>query len=202
MRGPSAQYLEAAKVEELAADLQQQGYRVVRDARLGDQQFDLLAERDGQRVAFEIKARSRLAEATGDVVRLREAARAAGLSDFRLVVVTPPRVVSVEIENLEAKLGAYMLWNETPPELAALSSVTRVEDVTNVEIESVSIHPSHIQVRGSATIDVELNFGGGSDQNGVTVSESLPLTFDLDLSPELEIVQMNQLHIDTGEYAE
>lgn len=115
---------------------------------------------------------------------------------------TPPRAVDVEIEDLEGEVSAYVLRNETPPELTTLSSRTRVEGVTNVEIESVSIHPSHIQVRGTATIEVELIFGGSGDPGGVTTFERLPLTFDLDLSPDLKIVRMNQLHVDTGEVTE
>lgn len=197
MRSPSAEYLEAAKVEELAADLQQQGYRVVRDAQLGSQQFDLLAERDGQRLAVEVKARSRLTESTADVIRLREAARAAGLSEFRLVVVVPPRVVDVSIENLETEFLRYFADQGVPSNLDELSSETRIENVSDIEVESVSIHPSHIQVRGRATIDVELNFG-----RDTTTTESLPFTFDVELDSDLKVVAMTELLIDTGDLAD
>jgi hypothetical protein len=199
MRSASAEYLEAAKIEELATELRQQGYRVTTHASLGNQQFDLLAERDGERLAYEVKARQRLAASTDDVLRLRAAAHAAGLSGFRLVVVTPPRPVDVSIENLDDALSTYLLLAETPPELDRLSSETRIIGVTDVEIDAVTIQPSHIRVRGNGTVEVELNFGGGIGRDGVTTTESFPFTFDLELSPELKLVKMHELHVDTGD---
>ena len=197
MRSSSADYLEAAKLEALIADLVRQGYRVTRDARLGDQVVDLLAERDGERVAFEIKARSRLAGSTQEVRRLREAARDAHLTEFRLVVVNPPHGVDVTIENLHEELLRCFAETATPEVISALSSIAHVEDVTDVDVDRVDVRPSRIHVRGRANADVALDYGEGSGRDGLSASESFPFSFDLVLGPDLRIVQMNHLSFDT-----
>src|SRR4051812_11786834 len=104
MRAPAADYLEEARIEELVTELSADGYRVERDATLGGQVFDLLAQRDGERVVYEVKARSRLKESIEEVARLREAAIGARVSGFQLEVVNPPQEKSVEIEGLAAEL--------------------------------------------------------------------------------------------------
>lgn len=202
MRSPSADYLEASKLEELAADLERRGYRVAREARLGDQQVDLLAERGGERLAFEVKARSRLNQSIQEVARLREAALDAGLTEFRLVVVTPPHAVEVTIENLSSELLGYFVEHEMPEELAALSSELRVDELTDVEIESVDLRRSRVHVRGRGYVEVELDDGQGNERDGLTTSDSFPFSFDLELDQNLEIVKMNQLSVDTKAFYE
>jgi Holliday junction resolvase len=202
VRSPSAEYLESAKLEELVSNLQSKGYRVVTEARLGDETFDLLAERGDERVAYEVKARSRLKESTEQVARLREAALEAGLTEFRLVVVNPPHQADVTIEDLRYELLRYFQENETPTELDELSSGTQIEDVTDIEFELVDIRRSSIHVRGQASAEVELNYSGCSERDGLTVSDSFPLSFDLELDRNLRIITVNELHVDTSAFYE
>ena len=197
VRSPSADYLEAAKLEELAVDLERRGYRVARDAQVGDQFVDLLAERGEERLAFEIKARSRLQASTQDVVQLREAARDAGLTELRLIVVNPPHAVDVSIEDLHSELLRYFSENELPKELLALSPGARVEGVSDIDTESVEIRRARIHVRGRATADIEFNDARGGVRDGLTASDSFQFSFDLELGPDLRIAQMKHLSIDT-----
>jgi hypothetical protein len=90
MRLPAADYLEAAKVEDLIEDLRRSGYRIKQHAMVGNQEFDLLAQRGDERLVFEIKARSRLKESIEEVAHLRAAALEAGVDGFRLLIVSPP----------------------------------------------------------------------------------------------------------------
>jgi len=202
LRSPSADYLEEAALEDLVADLEQRGYHVVREAPLGDRRVDLLAERDGERLAFEVKARSRLKESALEIERLREAARHAGLTGFRVVVAMPPRAVDVTIENLDSELLGYFYEHETPKALDALSSETRVEDVTDIEIDAVEIRHTGIRVLGRAYVDIELNYGdGGIENDGVTASDSVPFSFDLELGSDLKIIDMHRLSFDTSAFS-
>jgi len=196
MRSASADYLEAARLEELAEDLRSRGYRVKSDARIGDQVFDLFAQRGSERLVFEVKARSRLKDATEQVARLRAAAQEAGLTQFRLVVVNEPHEVEVTIGDFENELARYLLEEELPSGLDEISSATRVEGVTDVAIQSVDIRRSGIHVRGRASVDVELNYGGGTARDGLTVSDSLPFTFDVELGPDLKLVRVNEVEVD------
>jgi len=197
MRSTSADYLEAAKVEELAEELRNNGYQVETEARVGDQVFDLLAERGSQRVVFEVKARSRLPETTDEVARLRAAAQRAGVAEFRLVVVNPPHEVEVTIEGLDAELTRYFL-EELPGGLDEITSATRVEGVSDVEVQSVDVRHSGIHVRGRASLDVELNYGGGMARDGLTGGDSFPFTFDVDLGPDLTLIRVNEVDVNLG----
>lgn len=198
MRSPSADYLEQAALEDLVTNLERRGYQVVREAQLADQQFDLLAERAGERLAFEVKARSRLKDSAGEIEHLRQAARKAGLSGFRVVVATPPHAVDVSIENLDAELLGYFYAHETPAALVSLASEIRVEDVVDIEIDSVEIRQAGIRVLGRAYADVELTFGGGIENGGATTSDSVPFSFDLELDSNLHIMEMRNLAFDTS----
>ena len=200
MRSPLADYLEAAKLEELAVDLERRGYRVSRDARVGDRSVDLLAERGDERLAFEIKARSRLQESAQDVGRLREAARDAGLTELRLVVVSPPHAVDVSIEDLHSELLRYFSENELPKELLAISPGARVEGVSDIDIESVEIRRARIHLRGRATADIDFNDARGGVGDGLIASDSFQFSFDLELGPNLRIAQMKHLSMDTEGY--
>jgi Holliday junction resolvase len=201
VRRSSADYLEESTREDLIADLEGRGYRVAREAMLGDQRVDLLAERDGERLAYEVKARSRLRDSARQIEQLREAAQRNGVSNFRVVVAVPPRTVDVTIEDFESELLDYFFDHDTPNTLNNLSSGTRVEDVTDIEIETVELTRSGTRVRGRGYVDLELNYGGGVEKDGVTAFDSLPFSFDVELDSDLHIVEMRGLTFDTSSFS-
>ena len=161
MRRPSETYPEEVKLEQLTAELEGQGYRVEREALLGDQRVDLLAERGDERLAFAVKARSRLGESGEELERLREAALNGEVTGFRVVVAVPPHKVNVTIDNLRSELLAYIvehrsqLEHETPETVQPFASVTKFVDVIDIVIDAVEMHPSRIRVQGRAWADVE-----------------------------------------------
>lgn len=200
VRRSSADYLEEAKLEELTADLEGQGYRIAREAPLGDQRVDLLAERDGERVAYQVKAISRLKESSQDIERLREAALQAGLTGLRVVVAVPPRAVSVTVEDLRSKLLAHFVKHQVALKLNVPYPVTKVEKVVDVSIDAIDVHPSRVHVRGRAYLDVQIDDGRGFDGDVDFAVDSYPFAFDLDLDADLKIVAVNALSIDTDPY--
>ena len=198
MRRPSADYLEEAKIEELAANLEARGYRVARAVPLGDQRIDLVAERDGERRAYAVKAISRLNESTQEVERLQLAARQAGLSGFTMVVAVPPRAIDVTIENLRSELLDYFAEHDVTSRLNGPYPITKMERVVDVEIDAVDVHPARIHVRGRAYLDVQIDDGVGFDGDVDFAIDSYPFTFDLDLDADLKIVVMHDLSVNTN----
>lgn len=203
MRRPEADYLEDMKLEQLTADLEGQGYRVEREALLGDQRVDLLAERGDERLAFAVKARSRLGESVEEVERLREATLQGTLTGFRVVVAVPPHMVNVSIDNLRSELLSYLtehraqLEHQTPETEQPFASVTKFVDVIDTVVDAVEMHPSRVHVRGRAWVDVEAPISDAwKDQYDFAV-DIFPFTFDLDLDADLKIVKMNRLVIRT-----
>jgi hypothetical protein len=196
MRKSSADYLEEAKIEDLAADLERRGYRVAREAMLGDRRVDLLAERDGDRRAYSVKAQSRLKESVQEVEQLRQAALRAGLTGFTVVVAVPPRAVDVTIENLRSELLAYLVENDIAVTLVGPYPVRIIEDVVDVAIDAIDLHPSRVRIRGTAYLDVQVDDGGMARGEAGFAADSYPFSFDLDLDPNLKIVEMHDLSVD------
>jgi Holliday junction resolvase len=201
MRRPAADYLEAYKIEELADDLSREGYQVEREASVGNQQFDLVARRNGELVVYEVKARSRLKESVEQLARLRAAAREAGVTSYRLVVVNPPRETEVAVEGLEAALLAYFV-EELPTEVDQLSYETHAKRVKLFEIDSIDVRPQSVRVRGRAALDVELNYRGKTERIDVTVDEGLEFTFDVELGSDLKLARVNIIKVDVSDFAD
>ena len=197
MRRSSADYLEEAAIEDLAADLEERGFRVAREAPLGDQRVDILAERDGERRAYTVKARSRLGETTQEVERLRRAARQARLDGFIVVVATPPHKVDVTIDNLRSELLNHFVEHDVAARLDG-PPVMIFEDVVDIVIEAIDVHPARVRVRGKAYIDVQVDEGPGPDGDESFAIDSYPFTFDVDLDPDLKIVELHDLSVNTN----
>jgi hypothetical protein len=201
MRRPAADYLEADKIEELAEDLSRDGFLVEREARVGDQQFDLVARRNGELVVYEVKARSRLKQSADELARLRAAARKGGVTSYRLVVVNPPHEVKVAIEGLDAALLGYFR-EELPAEVDQISYETRAKRVKLFDVESVDVRRDGVRVKGRGGLDVELNYRGKTDRIDLTTDEGLDFTFDVELGSDLKLVRVNSIKVDVSDFAD
>src|SRR4051812_24251782 len=100
----SAKYLELSTIEEVAGDLEAEGYTVSRPDNGHGPAYDLVAEKPGRKIAVEVKARSSLPGSSEEIAHLRQAAREQGFDSFRLVVASPPHRTGVEIKDLEQSL--------------------------------------------------------------------------------------------------
>lgn len=201
MRRPAADYLEADKIEELADDLSREGYHVERAARVGDQQFDLVARRNGEVVVYEVKARSRLKESADQLSRLRAAARKAGVTTYRLVVVNPPPDVKVAIDGLDTELLGYFV-EELPTEVDELSYETHARRVKVLEIESIDVGRQGIRAQGRGALYVDLNYLGKTTGNSMTVEEGLDFAFDVELGSDLKLAHVNSIEVDVSDFSD
>lgn len=127
---------------------------------------------------------------------MREEAQREGFAEFRLVLVRPPREVTVEIEGLEPLLSDTLVIN-SPSELDALSSNTRILGISDVEITTTAIRREGIQVTGTGIVLVELEYGGGEERDGLNEEIDFPFSFDLILTQGLELAQIISLGVET-----
>lgn len=194
-------YLEAAKTEQIAADLMAQGYAVEQRANHGGYVYDVLATKNGRTIAIEVKARDTLGNALNEIKRLREEARHRGYDEFRLVVANPPREKTIEVDGLEHSLMDY-LGENVPHELLDIYSYAVVNEVSNVEINTTHIMRDTIHIVGSAFVGVEFHWGGGESQDGIVSSTGFPFDFDIVLGNDLTIEQVHTLNVDTSSYYE
>lgn len=193
----AADFLEREKIDELEAQLREQGYVVERNKRFEDVEFDLVARKGDDKIAYEVKAASKLGKGNGvDLARLREIATANGISNFKVFVVNPPRHREVTIENLEERLRDHL--SETlPSELRALASSVQISSVSHLELEEVTIEKDAVRAVGSGVVEVELEYGGGDAKDGLDLSTDFPFHFDVLLDRNLDVMTVNRLTVDT-----
>lgn len=199
MDASSTGYLEAVRIEELADILKSTGYEVSA-ASQPDEGFDLIASRGPERIAIEVKARSALRSSIHTIEELRKRAADQGFTEFRLVVVNPPRSVEVEVEGLDQILLTHLL-TALPPDLDEISSQT-VEGVSNIEIARMYVSSGGFRVSGNATVDVQMNYDGGAARDGLTFSSEFPLDFDVSLDKELHLTSIDEFKVDTSSFYE
>jgi len=196
--GLTAEYLEAAKLDELVAEFRRAGYAVRLNEGEGETRYDLVAEQGERRIAVEVVARlnTRDDAVARRVSALREYAHNQGFDEFRLVLVSPPREAVVEVEGLETLLSNALI-NDIPSKLDILSSHTRVLSISDVDITSTTINREGIQI---GIVLVELEYGGGAERDGLSEEIDFPFSFDLILTLDLELEQLVSLNVDTTSF--
>ncbi len=191
--------LEYLKVKEVASQLRAEGYSV-RESPTGiDNGFDIVATKDDKKLAIEVKTSSRLQASAETIKNLRKRALERGFDEFRLIIVNPPREVTVSIEGLEEKLLMFLSDN-FPDDLDELSSHTHLQDVNDINIDSIQVTTEGVQVIGNGVVDVELNYGNNSE--GINSNWSFPFSFDVTLDHKLEVSSENKIEIDTSSLSE
>jgi hypothetical protein len=196
----STEYLESAKIEELAAQLEKEGYQVAVGTSGREDGYDLVAERGAERLAYEVTAGSRLGSSAQEIQVLRSRARDQGYG-FRLVVVNPPREKKVEVAGLADQIRQRLL-DEPPAELRALSRNTRVQRVAQLEVESAQVMVNGIRVKGDGVVEVELEYDIENGRGVADWSTDFPLYFDLLLDRDLHIEQVYDLRVNTSSFDE
>lgn len=204
----SIDYLEAAKIEELTSQFRDQGYRVTVHPGGEDQGYDLVAEKGNRKVAVEVKFNARLRESVETIKALRRRAIERGYDDFRLVVVSPPHETDVHIEGLDKRLLEKLLeyLKQNPPDAFknAVPQMPWIENVSDLEIDSISITSDGTRVTGNGVIRV-------FEQPPVTVHKDIllspvlwgthiPFSFEVKLDNELNITDVYRIDADTSSW--
>ena len=180
-----ARHLEAAAVDQLAADLQLDGYIVERDAFVADgnrgrAQFDLIARRGEETIFYEIKVIGQpRGPQTPRLKLLAEAARRNG-GRFHLVVVRPERGTDVAVIGIEEALRNALIKDPTG-ELGRLGQRISVEDVSGVEVGRIEVRQSgDVDVAGVATMTFSHSLDSEQSEPG---RSSFPFAFRVTIGP-------------------
>lgn len=191
--GISGIYLERAAMDELADNLKADGYEVERAARIGDVQVDLVARRDAETIYYEFKLAG-----TGpsdgwasQLAHVQRLARQNGAS-FRLVLVRPPRQMTIEVDGIERALRDALVAR-VPTEVADIAAYAEVDDVSGVDVTTIEVRGTRAEVRGDASLLVTLYSG---DQE-VVGSEAFPFEFSAELDLAEGSAEVRVLSVDT-----
>jgi len=193
-------YLESAKQAEVAEQLRQQGFVVEANSKIGDSEFDLVARKGPEGIAYEFKSGQSARTSRQALDRLQRVAKQAGL-EFRIVVVTPPARVQVEVERLADDLQDYMINTSFPDALDSLSTHTRIGGVADIEISEIYVGNGNIRVAGTGSVEVELKYGSDSD-DVPSSSDAFPFSFQVVLSSDGRLHSVEELEVDTTSFYE
>ena len=191
-------YLAEAAVEQLARDYELKGFQVEKNAALSGIPADLIVKKGDETIVFEVKAGPWTSEQREAVKRLRKYAVHERGARFVLVLAPQPSGKLVQVEGLEDLLAAIVA-ERCQSDLSEIATHTRIESVTDIDIGSATIGQEGVEVEGSASVELELQYGSDSDvekDQGFTSSETVPLTFHLSLGPNLKLRDVLELNLD------
>lgn len=193
--------------EQLADAYRDKGYQVSTECRLEGSTFiaDLLVEKGAEKIVIEIKTRRMDAADSKRLSELADYVKSLGGYRFMVAVVTPPKNREIVIEGLEEALLCEMN-NDVPDDIDALATHSRIEDISDIDVQTITVEGNEIYCTGTGIIDVELQYGSDGDlnrDNGYRTSDSLAFTFDVSLvvnSKGISDVKINQIDVDTSRY--
>lgn len=200
----SIDYLEAAKLEELTSQFRNEGYDVILNPGGDDQGYDLIAEKNGTKVAVEVKFNARLRESADKIKALRRRALERGFDEFRLVVVSPPHETNVYIEGLDKKLVEKLakFLKDNPPNPAKTHPL-EILGVHDLDIDSISITAQGTRVTGSGVVSVVERPVSGvyvADYplDDVQWKTDSSFDFDIQLDCALKVSHIYKANVDTS----
>ena len=161
--------------ERIKNELEKDGFIVT----FGDEndKFDIYAEKGDDKRIYELKiGKNKIQKKV--LLRLQEIAKSKRARLF-ITYLEPPRARQIIYDGLENLLLDY-LSNNFPSELDALSTHTVIEELSDVDIDSIQLSDDSIKVEGSAVIFVELSYGSTKDredENGYEDHDSFDFSF-------------------------
>jgi hypothetical protein len=194
-------HLAEAAVEQLAEDYRQRGYHVVPSDNGNDGGVDLVVERDGAKIYFQVKSAPGSPEDKELLKKVRRYVSGQPNAQFRLVLVRPPEQPAIEIQDFERRLLELCLDRIDDLAVSEIASGVFPQEVTDVDFELIEVSRDGIEVQGTALASFELEYGGEGD-DGLTTHDSYPLSFHLRLNHDLEIDGVEALATDVSSFYE
>jgi Holliday junction resolvase len=195
-------YLHELAIDQLSEDYSSIGWAVSRGEKIGKYQTDLVVRKGGKTIVFEIKAGKLTKDKKDQIGELSDEIKKLGY-EFRLILANPPKEREIEIIGLDLLFYDQFI-NDIPEELMQLSQRTRVEEVSDIEIEVLTLNDGeNIYVKGKGLVSVTLESGIAEDI--AEMEDSYPFTFEITLSAsnkELEIVELLELIVDNSSFYE
>jgi hypothetical protein len=152
-----------------------------------------------------VKFNGRLSESVETIKALRRRSLDRGYDEFRLVVVSAPHETDVHIEGLDKRLLEHLRRNPSD----ALKNAPHgpwIEDLSDLEIDSISITADGTRVTGNAVVKVgePRTFKAYNNIPLLTCQwlTDFPLSFEIKLDNELRISDVYKVDVDTSTWAD
>lgn len=145
--------------------------------------FDLYAEKGEEKRIYELKiGKNRIQKKQFETLQ-KEAKRLG--AKLYIVYLEVPRSKEIEFEDLDQIIYEDLLSN-FPSEIDSLSTHSTIEEVVDIEIDSINISNRIAKLAGSGRINIHLQFGSKSDlRNGNAVEDVSSADFFFKLSVDM-----------------
>jgi hypothetical protein len=183
-------YLELACFEDIEKKYSQQNYNVYREYKLKDNIYaDIVAVKENEMVIFEIRYGNMLKEQKKRFYAIKEFVGKQNKNiKFKMIFLNPPQSKIIEFDGLSQIIFDDLYSQAIPDELDALSTHTRLEEITEIEIDSLEIKDEYIYVQGNGVLEVSLQFGSDSEsEDDEDYFDEYPFKFKLQLNKEFKI---------------
>ncbi|MBF0553904.1 MAG: hypothetical protein HQK96_05020 [Nitrospirae bacterium] len=203
----TTKYLHDIVIAQLYDEYKAKGYSVTKETMIGGYQADLVAQKNGETLVFEVTTGSLTQKGKERLRSLSTYVNSQEGHKFKFIYSAPPRERTIDIANIEEILTSEM-ENNIPDELDKLSTHTRIEEIYDIDIAEIDIgKDGTISLKGTGTVSVELQNGSDSDNikdMGHITFYSFPFTFSSKLEHKNRKLDTKNLKIkiDTSKYYE
>lgn len=215
---------EEKRIRELKVELESQGYDVTTQPSGPDEGYDIIATKDGRKIAVEVKANSELAKSAEAIRNLRRRAREQGFDEFRLILIRTPQPRDIRIQGLEQQLPDLVenflnyppeserekiqrvklqlfgfLSGELGPQLGVLANRRFFGGAFGTDIKSVEVSSGGTRVVGSGVMEIR----GHEEEptEGTYLDSEVPFDFDITFDSNLENPVVNSLEFQLKGFA-
>lgn len=200
-------YYEQMALEQITDEYRRLGYSVSRECLLDGSRLraDLLADNGKEKIVVEVKTGKMNAESKKRLGELADYVNSLDGYKFRVAIVTPPRNREIFVEGLEEALCEEM-ERELPDDLDTLATHVRVEDVADVDVQTLTVQGNRLDCKGTGVVAVELQYGSDGDQDrddGWKDTASFAFTFDVSLvvgDERIDEMEINEISVDTSDF--
>ncbi len=195
-----AKALHDAKIEELLRGYRNKRFSAKKNVKADDMEFDVVVEKNGKAIAFEITAGPLDQRELSRIEKLHETAKSL-YYEFRVVTIPTPKKATIEIKWLKDELLRYLRSEEQaldePP-----STHADYEEIRKLTVRSIRITDSEADVSVSGDVSVNLGHTSGPNAEKENDHEILPFNGELSLNLCENTIRHARLKIDISYWYE
>jgi hypothetical protein len=107
---------------------------------------------------------------------------------FKMIFLNPPQSKYIEFEELTKIIFDNICTQGIPDELDVLSTHTRIEEISDLEIDSTEIKEECIRLQGNGVVEVSLQYGSDSEaEEDGEYCDDFPFEFDIKINKYFNI---------------
>lgn len=193
-----------AAINKVSRQLQREGFNTYPDYRISDYNnniiLDLFAAKGSDKRIYEFKiGKNRIQKRQFEI--LQHYARQIGARLF-IIYLEIPTSKEIIFDDLDDIIFDNLI-NDTPNELMELATHVIIEDVNNIDINSIEIKNKFISITGTGIVSIETQMGSRidlRDDNGYIENFDFEFSFRLRLDKYNQELLYSYYKFDTGSY--